>query len=171
MTEEMRENTLDNEDWHLAIHAEWVPKKAPYSITCPGCRGRGEVGGGFKDIDGPRTCSQCFGSRVVTHPGPDTPQPQVPEELVRHMRAAYKDFLDNGERKQEEEPPTPLYFIGQHKVMLVWNEDAGMLTALMPGMYQPVYQPYTPGSAPSRCTAVVGAVVKLRELVATREQS
>lgn len=87
------QRTLDTEEWHLACFMEWKPKKEPYDIQCPSCHGRGAIGGHFKDLDGPRTCDQCSGSGQITHPGPSTPKPELPKELIEHLRKAWREFV------------------------------------------------------------------------------
>lgn len=84
-------NEAETEDWKLSCFLDWKPKK--HQITCPYCNGKGEVGGGFKDIDGPRQCPECFGSRHVTK-GPSTVMPAIPEALREHMRRAWWDYFN-----------------------------------------------------------------------------
>lgn len=83
--------SIDTEDWNLGCFMEWRPKSHPE--TCPRCFGRKEVGGGFKDIDGPRECPECFGMGIITK-GPRTPKPKIPAELREHMRRAWWDFFN-----------------------------------------------------------------------------
>jgi hypothetical protein len=80
---------------------EWRPKH--HAIACPRCNGRGEVGGGFKDLDGPQTCPQCFGTKIKSV-GPTTEKPELPKELVEHMRRAWWDFT-NGKVGSSAPPP------------------------------------------------------------------
>lgn len=80
----------ETEDWKLGCFFEWRPKLKV--IDCPHCHGRGTVGGGFKDLDGPQDCSECWGTKVkrVT---PTTQPPEIPRELREHMRRAWWDFF------------------------------------------------------------------------------
>ena len=82
----------ETDDWKLGCFMEWRPKW--HAIACPYCGGKGEVGGGFKDLDGPRPCPECFGMKVKSVP-PTTEAPELPAELREHMRRAWFDFLHN----------------------------------------------------------------------------
>ena len=84
---------VETEDWHLGCFMEWRPKHK--TITCPTCHGRGEVGGIFKDLDGPQTCPECWGTNIKSV-GPTTPAPELPAELREHMRRAWWDYLHAG---------------------------------------------------------------------------
>jgi DnaJ-class molecular chaperone len=79
----------ENEDWKLHAFLDWKPKMK--SVECPRCDGRGEVGGGFKDIDGPRPCPDCHGSGIKLV-SPTSPQPEIPPDLLEHMRRAWWDW-------------------------------------------------------------------------------
>ena len=68
---------------------EWREKHK--RIECPHCRGTGEVGGGFKDLDGARPCPECHGTRVKLV-APKTTPPDIPTELRDHMRRAWSSF-------------------------------------------------------------------------------
>ena len=98
----MSENkvVVETNDWKLGCFMEWRPKS--HSETCPRCNGSGEIGGGFKDIDGPRECPQCFGSKFITK-SPTTEMPELPAELKEHMRRAWWDFV-NGKATNTEQP-------------------------------------------------------------------
>ena len=93
----------ETEDWRLGAWIDWKPKKEPYDIPCPCCSGKGEVGGGFKDLDGPRECPQCFGRRRIRHPGPTEPKPEVPADLIEHMRKAWIAYFEQDERPATQE--------------------------------------------------------------------
>lgn len=80
---------VETDDWKLGCFMEWRPKN--HAETCPTCLGHGEVGGGFHDLEGPRPCPKCFGMTTVIK-GPTTPRPELPVELVEHMRRAWWDF-------------------------------------------------------------------------------
>lgn len=81
---------IETDDWALSCYLDWRPKN--HEEECPDCHGRGECGGGFKDLDGPVQCPTCFGRRTVTK-GPRTPKPELPKVLVEHMRRAWWDFF------------------------------------------------------------------------------
>lgn len=81
---------IETEDWKLGCFMEWRPKHK--TISCQYCGGRGEVGGGFKDLDGPRPCPECHGTRIRTV-APTSPPPELPPSLVEHMRRAWWDFV------------------------------------------------------------------------------
>ncbi|UUZ75416.1 hypothetical protein LP414_27255 [Polaromonas sp. P1(28)-13] len=85
---------LDTEEWRLSAFMDWVPAKKPYDIQCPNCGGTGMVGGGFKSFDDPSECPKCFGSRRITQYEPLTPKPELPTELMAHMRAAWTKFFE-----------------------------------------------------------------------------
>ena len=94
----------ENDDWKLGCFMEWRPKN--HTIDCPDCHGRGEVGGGFKDLDGPQTCPSCFGTKIKAV-GPTTEKPELPPELVEHMRRAWWDFTHQQARTVSEVAATP----------------------------------------------------------------
>lgn len=77
-------------EWRLSAYIDWKPKFV--DIECPSCHGRGTVGGGFKDIDGPRECLQCFGRKQVSK-GPEGKAPPVPDELLSAMRFAWVEHM------------------------------------------------------------------------------
>lgn len=83
--------SYNTKDWELHAFLDW--KAIRRAETCTGCGGRGTVGGGFKDLDGPRQCNDCFGSGTVSK-GPTTPRPELPPALVEHMRRAWWDFMN-----------------------------------------------------------------------------
>ena len=80
----------ETEDWKLAAFIEWRPK--PKHINCTCCNGKGTVGGHFKDLDDPQTCPECYGSgfKMVFA---NSKMPEIPEELIEHMRRAWYDFF------------------------------------------------------------------------------
>ena len=80
----------ENDDWKLGCFMEWRAKS--HLEVCPTCHGSKEVGGGFKSLDGPRECPECFGIGHITK-GPKTPAPEIPAEMREHMRRAWFDFL------------------------------------------------------------------------------
>ena len=81
----------ETDDWKLGCFVDWRPKS--HEEECQYCNGKGEVGGGFKDLDGPRECPECFGRGSITK-GPRAPHPELPKALVEHMRRAWWDFLN-----------------------------------------------------------------------------
>jgi hypothetical protein len=81
---------VETNDWKLDAFIDWMPKS--HSEECPYCHGAGEVGGGFKSLDGARECPTCFGRGSVTK-GPTTPKPEIPPALREHMRRAWFDFM------------------------------------------------------------------------------
>ena len=85
-------------DWKLGCYMEWRPKH--HQEDCPACHGSGEVGGGFKDIEGARPCTNCHGTGKVTKP-PSTPMPELPKLLVEHMRRAWFDFNNPPQQNKE----------------------------------------------------------------------
>ena len=76
-------------EWQLKCFMEWVEK--PMEQECPDCNGRGYVGGGFKSISGEETCHSCSG-RGRIRKRPTTPPPELPKDLIEHMRRAWWDF-------------------------------------------------------------------------------
>lgn len=84
----------ETDEWKLAAFVEWRPK--PVQITCNCCKGSGKVGGGFKDMDGKRDCPECWG-RGWKEGHPTSQKPEVPPELVEHMRRAWWDFFNKKE--------------------------------------------------------------------------
>lgn len=81
--------TFNTKDWELHAFLDWKQKQ--HSVECPRCNGEREVGGGFKDIDGRRQCPECWGRGFVLK-GATTPKPEIPPDLVEHMRRAWWDF-------------------------------------------------------------------------------
>lgn len=87
----MGEKVAETDEWKLGAWIDWREK--PVRRKCQTCHGTGEIGGGFKDIDGPRTCPTCFGTgSVPSHP--TTPKPDVPADLIEHMRRAWWDYFN-----------------------------------------------------------------------------
>lgn len=87
---------LDNEFWKLSCNLGFkkTEKCAPISEECPNCHGNGEIGGGFKSIDGPEECSTCLG-HGKTYRWPTIPTaPQLPIELVGALRKTFNEFFD-----------------------------------------------------------------------------
>lgn len=84
---------LDTEGWKLASTVQWVAKKKPIGSVCSYCNGNGEVGGGFKDMDGPRQCPECFGSgRKTVYPDLGE-HPEIPPELIAALRKAWLEYF------------------------------------------------------------------------------
>lgn len=82
---------LDTPDWELGASIEWKFVGTDTYRDCGSCHGRGELGGGFKGLDGPTTCTTCGGSGGWLNPR--QPSPPMPPELVEHMRKAWKEFF------------------------------------------------------------------------------
>lgn len=80
---------VDTEDWKLSAYMEWKPARSRVKCGCDG----GMVGGHFKDMEGPRTCPECYGSGTKSFT-PKTPKPEIPEALIEHMRRAWMDFWE-----------------------------------------------------------------------------
>lgn len=87
----MTEIKVETTDWKLGCFCDWRPKQ--HDEKCPDCNGKGEVGGGFGDLDGARQCSRCWGTRTISK-GPTTPKPELPRALIEHMRRAWWDFFN-----------------------------------------------------------------------------
>jgi hypothetical protein len=84
---------LDTDDWKLSAHIMWKPKRTPNRAPCAYCSGNGQIGGGFKSIDGPEDCPQCFGTGKGEETNPLAPMPPLPPGLVEHMRQAWQEFF------------------------------------------------------------------------------
>ncbi len=82
-------------DWKLGCFLEWRPKA--HSEECSYCSGKGEIGGGFKSIDGPEPCPECFGSGQKTVWPKESEKPEIPAELREHLRRAWFDFVNRKE--------------------------------------------------------------------------
>lgn len=83
---------IDTEEWGLSAFMDWKPTKK--TVECESCDGKGVVGGGFKDMEGPRECSNC-GGRGWHSFYPKTKQPEIPNELIEHMRAAWIAYWES----------------------------------------------------------------------------
>lgn len=77
---------IDTEDWSLHAFLDWTKTKE--RVPCDGCSGSGKVGGGFKDMEGPRECTTCYGTGSM-HFTPKTKKPEIPKELKEHLRNAW----------------------------------------------------------------------------------
>lgn len=82
---------IDNKEWALKCYMDWVPAKD--TEVCKDCGGKGTVGGGFKDMDGPRTCPTCFG-RGSRNFHPKSKKPEIPLEVIEHMKKAWIDYWE-----------------------------------------------------------------------------
>lgn len=83
----------DTEEWKISAYLDYVPKITGVDVTCPRCGGSGIMGGGFKSMDDPETCNHCWGVRTVFERRyPKEPKPQLPQDLVDHMRKAYLEY-------------------------------------------------------------------------------
>ncbi len=80
---------FDTDEWELGCFLEWRPKHKMVDCSC--CGGSGEVGGGFKSLDGARQCPECHGSRYETV-YPKSRSPEIPAGIREHMRRAWYDF-------------------------------------------------------------------------------
>lgn len=87
----MAKAVVETTDWKLGCFMDWREKH--HSEQCPSCHGIGEVGGGFKDLDGSRQCPKCLGLTYIMK-GATTPKPELPADLVEHMRRAWWDYLN-----------------------------------------------------------------------------
>ena len=90
---------FDTRDWEFKIIAQYRLKdsvKLYIEECCNDCGGSGQIGGGFKSIDGPENCPVCNGTGTISRKHPDIePKPEVNEELTEHMRKAFKEFVDS----------------------------------------------------------------------------
>lgn len=83
-------------DWKLEAIVKWVPNRVPEQIPCPGCLGRGETGGGFKDCEDPKICTTCWGHKTIMKPGDELCEPPpVPDELMIKLRAVWKEYFSD----------------------------------------------------------------------------
>lgn len=103
MPTKIEHEATETSDWKLGCFLEWRPKN--HSETCPDCKGERTVGGGFKDLDGPRECPTCFGMGVLSK-GPTTTMPELPKALVEHMRRAWWDFHNAPTQTSAVVPPS-----------------------------------------------------------------
>ena len=86
---------LLTDQWVLKIHGEFVLRKEyqPKIHPCGHCNGYGHTGGGPLSGD-KETCYWCFGTGKVTDTSHITePKPEIPIELVNHMKDAFQDWL------------------------------------------------------------------------------
>lgn len=83
---------LDTEDWELSAHMDWVAKKKPIRKECSYCNGRGTIGGHFKSLEDSTDCHHCYNGQVKVYPTL-APKPEVPTELLVHMRKAFRDYF------------------------------------------------------------------------------
>lgn len=81
--------SIETEDWKLRVRFDWEPKYK--TVECPTCHGQGKVGGGFKSLDGPEQCKDCFGRGNIEQ-YPKTPTPEIPLDAREYMRRAWYDF-------------------------------------------------------------------------------
>lgn len=90
---------ISNTQWKHSYFFRTELRKEFHSVTmdCPTCGGTGVVGGGFKSMDGPQTCSHCWGSGSVTDTANSptvAPAPPLPDGLRDHMQAAWLSFWE-----------------------------------------------------------------------------
>lgn len=85
---------LNTEEWKIAIHVEFVPKKTWDRVKCPDCLGTGKPRvhfGVWEDDD--NFCKVCSGKgwRDV-QVFPKEPKPKLLEDLLDHMKKAYLEY-------------------------------------------------------------------------------
>jgi hypothetical protein len=83
--------TIETPDWKLGCFMEWRPILR--SVNCPTCSGTGEIFGGFSYMSENKKCHECAGVGRVTYK-PTTQRPDLPADLVEHMRRAWWDFVN-----------------------------------------------------------------------------
>ncbi len=84
---------LDTEEWRVSSYLDYVPKKTHEYVECTNCGGSGTIGGGFKWIGEPETCTFCHGSGLATkYVYPKEPKPELPQEFVDWMKKAYLEY-------------------------------------------------------------------------------
>ena len=84
---------IDTEDWKLGAWIDFKPTKQPTRCECTRCHGGGILGGGFKSMDDPYDCPDCLGRGTVTVYPYLAPKPEVPKELIEHLRKAFYDYF------------------------------------------------------------------------------
>ncbi len=87
----------ETDDWKLDCFMDWVPKD--HQEECASCHGTGKrsVGRmGWIDDD-ESVCRECNGKGWISR-GPRVPKPELPKALLKHMRRAWEDFFDEGEK-------------------------------------------------------------------------
>lgn len=86
---------VQTDNWELRINAWWSLKQGvTNTLKCPVCAGRGTVGGGFKDMNDPEECTQCWGSGKIIDPDFE-PKPEMDEEFIKHMHKAYLEWANS----------------------------------------------------------------------------
>jgi hypothetical protein len=82
---------IETEGWKLGCFIDWQPKSKV--VTCPNCLGARTIGGGLGWLGDPEDCPKCFVTGSITQRTTE-PKPDLPVELVEHMRRAWWDFVN-----------------------------------------------------------------------------
>lgn len=90
------EPKTDHWELRYSMFMEYV---GPTRTQCNHCHGFGKGSGGFgsssyDDTDDDTPCKVCNGYGTISI-AVASPKPKIPESLVQHMKAAYKDWLEN----------------------------------------------------------------------------
>lgn len=90
---------IDTGDWSLSAYMDWKPAKEREDCSCGG---KGVIGGHFKDMEGPRTCPDCHGMGTKVF-YPKTKKPEIPKELIEHLRNAWIKYWEVGSLFKEDD--------------------------------------------------------------------
>lgn len=113
MTLRVEGHQLLTDQWVLRIHGEFVLRDGfePKLIECSHCLGHGHFGGGPLGGE-PEDCGWCCGTGRQTDASHITERrPEMPVELIAHMRDAFQDYLRQKAQidlEDEQNPVTPI---------------------------------------------------------------
>ncbi len=82
--------THNTDDWELHACLDW--RRKWHTVKCEQCSGSGRQPRGMRDYgDDDYTCSSCLG-RGTKQKESTSPKPEIPKELLEHMRRAWWDY-------------------------------------------------------------------------------
>lgn len=92
---------LRSDHWRVKAAVQIVLRDGcgPKQTKCEHCHGQGKVGGGFKSLEGPQPCPHCeYSSGWNTDYSTLEPKPDLPEDLILHLRNAFEQYLVQKEK-------------------------------------------------------------------------
>ena len=107
-------NQLLTDQWELRIHGEFVLRKdyQPKLVDCTHCKGYGKFSTGHFGTGEKEDCDWCCGTGKRTDTSHITEErPEMPIELINHMRNAFTQYLTSKALIDKEDELNPVTYI------------------------------------------------------------